>query len=82
MNELYIQGRIQDFSKVGAGAKRPKNFFRTRVRNRTAPTFSHHFAPTPLFAFLLFWTNFKNFFFAPGCETALHPSFFAPTPGR
>ena len=70
------QGRTQDFTKEGAGAEPPKFFFRTQVRNC--------FAPTPLFTFLLYWTNF-NFFFASGCKTASHPppflhsSFFGPT---
>ena len=37
-----LQGRIQDFEKVGAGEKRPNIFFRTQVQNCFAPTpFSH-----------------------------------------
>ena len=61
------QGRIQDFFQVGAGAKRPKIFFRTQVRNCFAPTL---FAPTPLFAFLSSWTNFKKFL-TPSTPTPL-----------
>ena len=49
-----LQGRIQDFTKVGAGAERPKFFFRTQAQNS--------FATPPLFAFLPFWTNFKKKF--------------------
>ena len=52
---------------MGAGAKRPKNFFRTQVRNCFAPTL---FAPTPLFAFLSSWTNFKKFL-TPSTPTPL-----------
>ena len=37
----YVQGRIQDFEKGGAGAKRPKNFFRTPPRRASHPPFSH-----------------------------------------
>ena len=46
-------GRIHDFEKVGAGAKRTNFFFCTQVRNC--------FAPSPLFAFLPYWTKF-NFY--------------------
>ena len=76
--KVYYQGRTQDFTKVGAGAERPKNFFRTQVRNCFAPTL---FAPTPLFAFLLFWTNFKNFFSHPGAKLLRTHPFLHPLPG-
>ena len=59
ITQPHKQGRIQDFEKAEAGAKRPKKNFRTQVRNCFAPT---------LFAFLLFWTNFKNFFSHPGAK--------------
>ena len=51
-----------------------KIFFRTQVRNCFAPTH-------PLLVFPFFGQT-SNFFFAPGCKTASHTSFFAPTPGR
>ena len=67
----YYTGAYTGFFKGGCGREAPEKFF---SHPGAKPDRTHLFAPTPLFAFLLFWTNFKNFF--------SHPSFFAPTPGR
>ena len=59
-----LSGAYIGFYKGGCGRGAPENFF---------------FAPTPLFAFLLSWTNFKNFFSHPGAKLLrTHPPFRIP----
>ena len=58
-------GAYTGFFKGGCGREAHEKFF---SHPGAKPDRTHLFAPTPLFAFLLFWTNFKNFFLHLGAN--------------
>ena len=71
-------GAYTGFFKGGCGRTAPEKFF---SHPGAKPVRTHLFAPTPLFAFLLFWTNFKIFFSHPGAKLLRTHPFLHPLPG-